>query len=55
MSTDEVEKVHGNDSELEVIMEAETENKRRSSEVTNDCKSIVSRQRKQTVYDSSNH
>ncbi|XP_050533366.1 rapamycin-insensitive companion of mTOR [Daktulosphaira vitifoliae] len=55
MSTDEVEKVHGNDSELEVIMEAETENKRRSSEITNDCKSIVSRHRKQAVYDSSNH
>lgn len=41
------------DSELEVIMEAELEHKRRSSEVTSDWKPGTARQRKQTVYDSS--
>lgn len=35
ISNDETDKGHG-DSELEVIMEAELENKRRSSEVTED-------------------
>lgn len=53
-SNDEIEKGHG-DSELEVIMEAEMEHKRQSSEVTAEWKPAmtISRQRKQTVYDSS--
>lgn len=54
ISNDEVEKSHG-ESELEVIMEAELEHKRRSSEVTAELKptATIIRQRKQTVYDSS--
>lgn len=54
VSNDEIEKGHG-ESELEVIMEAELENKRQSSEVTAEWKPTmtISRQRKQTVYDSS--
>ncbi|VVC26551.1 Hypothetical protein CINCED_3A000587 [Cinara cedri] len=53
---DEVDKGHG-ENELEVIMEAELEHKRLSSEVTADWKPPASstRQRKQTVYDSSSH
>lgn len=54
VSNDDAEKGHG-DSELEVIMEAELEHKRRSSEVTAELKptTTIIRQRKQTVYDSS--
>jgi len=53
IGTDDVDKGHG-ESELEVIMEAELEHKRRSSEVTTDWKPpMTTRQRKQTVYDSS--
>lgn len=53
ISNDEIEKSHG-ESELEVIMEAELEHKRRSSEVTAELKPTTTiRQRKQTVYDSS--
>lgn len=52
ISNEEIEKGHG-DSELEVIMEAEMEH-RRSSEITSDWKQLsTTRQRKQTVYDSS--
>lgn len=49
-----MDKGHG-ENELEVIMEAELEHKRLSSEVTTDWKPPASstRQRKQTVYDSS--
>lgn len=53
ISNDDIDKGHG-ESELEVIMEAEMEHKRRSSEVTTDWKPpTTNRQRKQTVYDSS--
>lgn len=56
ISNDEVDKgpLLG-DNELEVIMEAELEHRRRSSEVaTTDWKpSTTARQRKQTVFDSS--
>jgi len=54
VSNDEVEKSHG-ESELEVIMEAELEHKRRSSDFTTELKPTTTliRQRKQTVYDSS--
>lgn len=52
ISNDDIEKGHG-DSELEVIMEAEMEH-RRSSEITSDwAHSSTTRQRKQTVYNSS--
>lgn len=54
INNDELDKGHGGDSELEVIMEAELEHKRRSSEVASDWKPpATTRQRKQTVYDSS--
>lgn len=53
VSNDEVDKGHG-ESELEVIMEAELEHKRRSSEGTTEWKPPMTiRQRKQTVFDSS--
>lgn len=53
ISNDEMDKVHG-ESELEVIMEAELENKRRSSEVAADLNHLINaRQCKLTMYDSS--
>lgn len=55
VNNDEVDKGHG-ESELEVIMEAELDQRRQSSEAaTTDWKPPSTRQRKQTVFDSSSH
>ncbi|XP_050435860.1 rapamycin-insensitive companion of mTOR [Adelges cooleyi] len=54
VGNEEADKSHGGDSELEVIMEAEMEHRRRSSEVAVDWKPPPTRHRKQTIYDSSN-
>lgn len=55
VNNDEVDKGHG-DCELEVIMEAELDHRRQSSEATaTDWKPPTTRQRKQTVFDSSSH
>lgn len=52
ISNDEVDKAL-EENELEVIMEADLEHKRQSSEITTDRKSSTTKLRKQTVYDSS--
>lgn len=53
ISNDDIDKSHG-ESELEVIMEAELEHRRRSSEVATDWKPpSTTRPRKNTMYDSS--